>query len=100
MRERGGCATRLCSLHSSDAIFPETMLTRNSLTHFGLRVLCPTLLSWMLTVPMMAQSTLPPTSLRNATRAQIDSMAGYLDRLAASTAYGQTLRERARSEAV
>lgn len=87
------------------------MQTRNSSAHFGLRVLAAvprlgvralaaTLILGIVAGALLAQSATPPVSLRNASRAQIDSMAGYLDRLAASTAYGPTLRERARSEAV
>ena len=75
-------------------------MTRNSLAHFTLKALAAALLMSLAPVPAIAQTGTAPLSMRNASRAQIDSMAGYLDRLAASTAYGAALRERARSEAV
>ena len=88
------------SNRSTTANFPQTMPNRKSLAHIGLRVLAATLSVALWTVAAQAQSAQVPLSLRNANRAQIDSVATHLDRLAASTAYGPVLRERARSEAV
>jgi protein involved in polysaccharide export with SLBB domain len=95
---RRGCNVPF-SVRRSDANFPLTMPTRNSLAHFGLRLVAATCLVAAGAAGSHAQST-APISMRNASRAQIDSVAGYLDRMAASTAYGAALRERARSEAV
>lgn len=75
------------------------MPTRNSLSRTGLHLLLALVLTGA-GVPTASAQSRTSLALRNATRAQIDSVAGYMDRLAASTAYSATLRERARADAV
>jgi hypothetical protein len=79
--------------------FPQTMPIRNCLSRMGLLVFCA-LLSAGVESRVVAAQALSSLALRNASRSQIDSVAGYLDRFAASTAYSAGLRDRARADAV